>query len=83
MPALNYNSSAELFPSRRFAKSQTTQYRRFGNAAEAIRYAIEDMPAKWLVGSYLEIDEKRFEGEAIRGLYESEDFPLARATEAA
>jgi len=41
------------------------------------------MPAKWLVGSYLEIDEKRFEGEAIRGLYESEDFPLARATEAA
>ncbi len=83
MPAINYNSMAELYPSRRFAKSQTTQYRRFANAAEAVRYAIEDMPAKWLAGSYLEIDEKRFEGEAIRALYESAEFPLTRETEAA
>ena len=74
---------AELYPSRRFAKSQTTQYRRFANAAEAVRYAIEDMPAKWLAGSYLEIDEQRFEGEAIRALYESAEFPLTRETEAA
>ena len=83
MPAINYASMAELYPSRRFAKSQTTQYRRFANAAEAVRYAIEDMPAKWLAGSYLEIDEQRFEGEAIRALYESAEFPLTRETEAA
>jgi len=83
MPAINYKSMAELYPSRRFAKSQTTQYRRFANAAEAVRYAIEDMPAKWLAGSYLEIDEQRFEGEAIRALYESAEFPLTRETEAA
>ncbi|HWA18504.1 MAG TPA: hypothetical protein VG757_05860 [Devosia sp.] len=82
MPAINYNSSAELFPSRRYAKSQTTQYRRFGNAAEAIRYAIEEMPAKWLIGSYLEIDEQRFEGEAIRGLYNADAYPLERNLEA-
>lgn len=83
MPAINYASTAELFPSRRYAKSQTTQYRRFDNAAEAIRYIIEEMPAKWLVGSYLEIDEQRFEGEAIRALYADAAYPLERNLEAA
>jgi len=74
---------AELYPSRRFAKSQTTQYRRFNTAAEAIRYVIEEMPAKWLVGSYLEVNEQRFEGAAIKALYESADYPLARESVAA
>ena len=38
------------------------------------------MPAKWLAGSFLEVDEKRYEGDAIRALYESADYPLARET---
>jgi hypothetical protein len=79
MSEFNYNAPAELFPSRRFAKTQVTRYRRFANSAEAIRHCIEDMPAKALAGSYLEVDERRFEGEAIRELYNSPNYPLKDA----
>ncbi len=79
---INYAASAELFPSRRYAKS-LARYRRFPNAAEAIRYAVEDMPAAWLIGTFLDIDGKRYEGRAIRALYEAEGYPLERAKTAA
>ncbi|HEY4192677.1 MAG TPA: hypothetical protein VGM46_08510 [Mesorhizobium sp.] len=83
MPKFDYAAMAELYPSRRFAKSQTTQYRRFSTAAEAVQYIVEEMPAKWLAGSYLEVNEQRFEGAAIRALYDAEDYPLERETVAA
>lgn len=78
MKKFNYAATAELFPSRRYAKSQTTQYRRFARAADAIRYCVEEMPPKALVGSFLEVEEQRFEGDAIRELYEAPDYPHAR-----
>lgn len=83
MSQFNYNTMAELFPSRRFAKSQVTQYQRFAKASDAIRYCMEEMPAKALAGSFLEVDEVRYEGENIRSLYNSESYPLPRATRAA
>jgi hypothetical protein len=75
--AIDYNSPAELFPSRRYAKS-LARYRRFDSAAEAVRYVVEEMPASWLVGSMLDIEGARFEGAAIRALYDAADYPLAR-----
>lgn len=83
MPKFNYDALAELYPSRRYAKSQQTQYRRFDRAAEAIRYVIEDLPIKCLAGSHLEVNEQRFEGAAIRALYEAADYPLSRSKIAA
>ncbi|HEY0920354.1 hypothetical protein [Devosia sp.] len=83
MDKFNYNASAELYPSRRYAKSQQAKYRRFGSAADAIRYAVEEMPGKWLVGTILEVNERRYEGEAIRALYDSADYPLERQALAA
>ena len=65
------------------AKSQQTQYRRFKKASEAIRYMIEDMPSAWLPGSFLEVNEQRFEGHSIRALYEADAFPLPRLEVAA
>jgi hypothetical protein len=78
MPRFDYSASAELFPSRRYAKA-LSRYRRFATAAEAIRYAVEDMPNGWLVGTMLVVDGGRFEGAGIRALYDAETYPLERA----
>lgn len=83
MDNFNYDAMAELYPSRRYAKSQQTQYRRFKKASEAIRYMIEDMPSAWLPGSFLEVNEQRFEGHSIRALYEAGAYPLPRLEVAA
>jgi hypothetical protein len=80
--SIDYKASAELFPSRRYAKS-LARYRRFSTAAEAVQYVIEEMPAAWLVGTYLDIDGTRFEGKSIRALYDAEAYPLDRAKAAA
>ena len=80
--SIDYKASAELFPSRRYAKS-LARYRRFSTAAEAVQYVIEEMPAAWLVGTYLDIDGTRFEGKSIRALYDAEAYPLERAKAAA
>jgi hypothetical protein len=79
----NYSAEAELFPARgRKAGRQPIGYRRFVSAADAIRFAIEEMPADLLVGAYLEVEELRFDSGEIRRLYDRADYPLARQTAA-
>ena len=80
--SINYNAPAELFPSRRYAKS-LARYRRFSTAAEAVQYVIEEMPEAWLNGTFLDVDGTRFEGRQIRALYDAEAYPLGRAKVAA
>jgi hypothetical protein len=82
MPRFDYQASAELFPSRRYAKS-LARYRRFNSAAEAIQYVIEEMPESWLNGTMLDVDGRRYEGNGIRALYDAADYPLARGKVAA
>ena len=74
----DYSATAELFPRRGNRGSTGVSYRRFGNAAEALRYAIEDMPAALLKGAMLEVNEQRFNAEEIDELYRAESYPLER-----
>jgi hypothetical protein len=82
MNGFNYDAPAELFPSRNNKVAKKVKYRRFDRAAEAIRFAVEELPEPLLLGAYIEIDEKRLGHRDIRALYESENYPLKRAVAA-
>jgi len=75
----NFNTEAELFARRnRKSRWQPIGYRRFAHAADAVRFAIEELPAEFLMGANLEVDGERYDGNGIRRLYESIDYPLIR-----
>ena len=75
----DYSTEAELFSARsRKVQRQPLGYKRFARAADAIRFAIEELAPHFLVGTCLEVDGERYEGNEIRRLYESADYPLTR-----
>jgi hypothetical protein len=72
-------SEAELFPPRhRRRRREPVGYGRFARAADAIRFAIEELPAELLLEACLEVDEEIFDRDGIRRLYDSNAYPLAR-----
>ena len=52
MSSFDYNAPAELFLSKP-AKGSHTKYRRFATAAEALRYAVEDLRIPKAFGAWL------------------------------
>jgi hypothetical protein len=79
LTGFDYNAPAELFPSRTKAGKGHVKYKRFDTAAEALRFAIEQLPGAALLGAFLEVDEARFGVEEMRYLYESAAYPLTRS----
>ncbi len=77
MVTFDYNAAAELFPPR-LRKSPHRQfgYRRLARAADAVRFAIEELPPELLSSAVIEVDGERYVGEVIRSLYDSADFSL-------
>jgi hypothetical protein len=59
-----------------FGLLQPLRYRRFATAAEAIRFAVEKLPAVRALGAWMQVGDERFDGDDIQRLYESDDFPL-------
>jgi hypothetical protein len=79
MVAFDYGVPAEVFPARnRKYRRQAIGYRRFARAADAIRFAIEELPPELLLGTFLEVDGERHGSAEIRRLYESSDYLLPR-----
>jgi hypothetical protein len=70
--------AAELFPSSTGKGRAKFKYRRFGTAAEAIQFAMENISRDALSGACLEVDEMRFSCVEIRSLYDSVAYPLDR-----
>jgi hypothetical protein len=75
MPAVtdgfDYKAAAELFLGRNpRGGTRIPKYMRFARAADAIRFAIEKLSNEVLISTYLEVDEKRYDGKGIRQLYE-------------
>ena len=75
---INYSAAAEVYympMRRRGGARQRLSYRRFTSAAEAIR---QDFPAAHTLSPWRQVDDNRFDGDAIRQLYDSSDYPLRR-----
>ena len=75
---------AELFPAergipaRRRRTRQPVGFGRFARAADAIRFAIEELPPELLLEAQLRVAEETFDGNGIRRLYDSGAYPLSR-----
>jgi hypothetical protein len=76
---MSFDSSApaELFLAKPM-KGRRTKYRRFATAAEAIRYAVEDLRTPRAFGAWLEVGDERFNSNEIQRLYEANDYPLRK-----
>ena len=44
---------------------QALHYRRFATAAEAIRFAVEELPSMRALGAWMQVGDKRFDGETF------------------
>ena len=75
----DYGAPAELFMGKRKGgPRQPLRYRRFATAAEAIRFAVEELQAVRAWGAWMQVGDKRFNADDIQRLYQSDDFPLQR-----
>jgi hypothetical protein len=83
MVRVNFNAPAGVFVGHRGARGLwrgSLTFRRFPTLAEAVRFVAEELPRQGFA-AYIETDEQDLEDAAIKGLYRSEAYPLARKPE--
>ena len=69
MSEFDYKASAELFVA---AGRSGLRYRRFACAADAIRFAVEKLPANARSSARLEVAEQQYDAQQIRERYEKQ-----------
>ncbi|WP_174802271.1 hypothetical protein [Martelella limonii] len=79
MNEFDYQVEAALYPGRKAKGNRSPRYRRFDTAADAVRFAVEEMEGCQLRGSVLEIEESRYDDRQIRKLYDAPEYPLVRS----
>jgi hypothetical protein len=80
MMDFDYTAAAELFIAKRSGGPRgPLGYRRFASAAEAIRFAVEELPGARILGAFMQVGDLRFDADGIRSLYDHQDYPLRRA----
>jgi hypothetical protein len=81
MDAKDYSMEASLYYSKSAdSRQRSLVFRRFPKAADAIRFAVEELTPKILASCSLEINDEHYFGREIRPLYDDGDFPLRRRT---
>ena len=75
---LDWAEPAELYTSVASFRMRNASYMRFSTTAEAIRFAVEELPGAALRGTAIESGDSRYEGDQIRALYDAKDYPLQR-----
>ena len=75
--SFDYSAPAELFLAKRTMSSREN-YRRFATAAEAIRYAVEDLRTPRALGAWMQVGDERFNSDDILRLYDAGDYPLRK-----
>jgi hypothetical protein len=76
--ALQLHRPAELFLAKR-PKNGRKNYQRFTTAAEAIRYAVEDLRTPKAFGAGLQVGDERFNSSEIQRFYEADDYPSRKS----
>ncbi len=61
MAEFDYMIEAGLYTGKTLRSSRGPRYKRFETAAEAVRFAMEDLPGPQLRGCVLEVNEARFD----------------------
>ena len=79
MTRFDYRLPGEIFvPKFSGMRRSGLTYRRFETAAEAVRFAIETLPATALTACTVETDGKRLGSRELKALYADARYPLAR-----
>ena len=74
---IDYSASAELYATAT-GKLRGSRYLRFDSFAEALRFAVEQLPREALRSLIIEAGDERYDGKAVQALYEAPAYPLAR-----
>jgi hypothetical protein len=65
----NYGEPAELFLTKGVKRGHR-KYHRFATAAEAIQFAIENIPVRGALDATMQVGDQRFDREEIKKLYD-------------
>ena len=78
MTRFNYDIPGELYSRKDKGKGRGIEFRRFPTVAEAIRFAVEELPPLALRDCKIEVAGERLGSNDVRKLYDSNLFPLPK-----